>query len=592
MDKSELLTGIQNIPDAISTRLSLLKRGGLPLLPRLLEKMNRLFQVDFTAVRIHLGAESLLFDSPAFASGNHIFLLPEMYRPDLTWSQEIIAHELTHVLQQQQAEAGPADDSVKWIFDEVLEMEATRAGKLAAQGEPIQHRYRSGMGRPTFGIGHLCQTYTVVNSANFATNVPQITVNNPRSHSSYGHSARGIGGDSFVTQVKGGRGALSARSFLRAGNRINYRSYAINNPNLSLRVSQNGEMVIQNCNLNNRQPKVFYATDRIIDESNHRLVLLESNIRLDVLNRQQTLTIGANTLRQVMPRDKQGNLSGLAMNSGDCASVIEKVMGVQGTGGAHSLVPRDVNYLVNLAGLWEFHLANGLNVLIDMGPTIAMDYSSPQNTASTARNIAIRYALNMRAHPNHMHVSNNKLNHFAAPEVGDGFLTNSLRVVPVDAAGNLIAGLGMGITLHTIEDHMKTRANGILFQTLDRRLTWGDHWGGIVAKDGNDVITLENYARDVEDALATDGRYYFQMYNTSAAAPRNQTWHGQWVDGTMQVFGTGLPGLTTPPPPNNNWDSFPIPTHRPASPGARSFTNPISCGVTIPNTRYDAIALN
>ncbi|MGW6745816.1 hypothetical protein ACWGDX_34620 [Streptomyces sp. NPDC055025] len=62
------------------------------------------------------------------------------------------------------------------------------------------------------------------------------------------------------------------------------------------------------------------------------------------------------------------------------------------------------------------------------------------------------------------------------------------------------------------------------------RVLWGFHWGGVVAMDGTDYLTLENYARRAENAggNAADnggGLFYFQMYG--AAAP--DTWHGRWT---------------------------------------------------------------
>ena len=58
---------------------------------------------------------------------------------------------------------------------------------------------------------------------------------------------------------------------------------------------------------------------------------------------------------------------------------------------------------------------------------------------------------------------------------------------------------------------------------------WGEHWGGVIAKDGADTITLENYARNAEDPnydqkTGADPRFYFQMYGSGA-----QSWHEKWA---------------------------------------------------------------
>lgn len=111
--------------------------------------------------------------------------------------------------------------------------------------------------------------------------------------------------------------------------------------------------------------------------------------------------------------------------------------------------------------------------------------------------------------------------------------------------------------------------------------TWGDHYAGVVARDGTDVITLENYARNAEDAgQPPDERYYFQMYQTDPAQP-GDTWHTAWTSTPMQAIPAPVPAVT---PPN------PAPTHRPVTPGARSFTNPLTMRYAPAATRWDAIA--
>lgn len=56
---------------------------------------------------------------------------------------------------------------------------------------------------------------------------------------------------------------------------------------------------------------------------------------------------------------------------------------------------------------------------------------------------------------------------------------------------------------------------------------WSSHYGSVVAKSGDDRITLENYARVAENQGDIGGRtkeYYFQMYGRNAG----QSWHEVW----------------------------------------------------------------
>ncbi|MEU4803818.1 hypothetical protein [Actinosynnema sp. NPDC023587] len=53
------------------------------------------------------------------------------------------------------------------------------------------------------------------------------------------------------------------------------------------------------------------------------------------------------------------------------------------------------------------------------------------------------------------------------------------------------------------------------------------HFASVVARSGNDYITMENFARheSAETLSAGDPQWYFQMYGTEQ---NTQTWHQQW----------------------------------------------------------------
>ena len=133
----------------------------------------------------------------------------------------------------------------------------------------------------------------------------------------------------------------------------------------------------------------------------------------------------------------------------------------------------------------------------------------------------------------------------------------------------------------TYSDHYHLAVGGNPMVVQSSR-TWGSHWAGVVARDGADVVTLENYARTAEDGAIGDPdyRFYFQMYNTNPAVPGN-TWHGTWTTTPMQPIAAPGPAPAAP---------HAAATHEPVSPGALGFANPITMRMTVPDARYDAIA--
>ncbi len=80
-------------------------RGGGRMLPTTLrENMELAFGVDFSRVKIHCGPTpdrlNRHLGSLAFTTGKDIFLRKGFYRPANNRGKEILAHELTHVVQQ------------------------------------------------------------------------------------------------------------------------------------------------------------------------------------------------------------------------------------------------------------------------------------------------------------------------------------------------------------------------------------------------------------------------------------------------------------------------------------------------------------
>ena len=80
------------------------KFGGKPLRPEILQEMNNKFGTDFSRVRIHTGTTAAdlcqRLGAKAFTHGRHIYFNEGQYDPTSAAGKRLLAHELTHVVQQ------------------------------------------------------------------------------------------------------------------------------------------------------------------------------------------------------------------------------------------------------------------------------------------------------------------------------------------------------------------------------------------------------------------------------------------------------------------------------------------------------------
>ncbi|MGG1550290.1 eCIS core domain-containing protein [Paenibacillus ferrarius] len=81
------------------------KQGsGSPMAPDVQAKMESAFNTDFSSVNIHTDSDSSMLNrslgAEAFATGNDVFFREGRYNPDTREGQELLGHELTHVVQQ------------------------------------------------------------------------------------------------------------------------------------------------------------------------------------------------------------------------------------------------------------------------------------------------------------------------------------------------------------------------------------------------------------------------------------------------------------------------------------------------------------
>ena len=110
-------------------------RGGLgrPLPEALQQKMESLFGANFSDVRVHVGAEAPAIGALAFTLGANIYFAPGQYDPASPRGQQLLGHELAHVVQQRQGRVrNPFGTGIAVVQDPGLEAEADRLGQRAA----------------------------------------------------------------------------------------------------------------------------------------------------------------------------------------------------------------------------------------------------------------------------------------------------------------------------------------------------------------------------------------------------------------------------------------------------------------------------
>jgi hypothetical protein len=117
--------------------------GGAPLPAPVQAKMEHAFDADLSSVRVHEGSEAGALGAQAFAQGTDIHFAPGHYDPGSTAGQELIGHELAHVVQQSQGRvtSGRQNKGGAAVNDDPsLEREADEMGARAARGERVGTR--------------------------------------------------------------------------------------------------------------------------------------------------------------------------------------------------------------------------------------------------------------------------------------------------------------------------------------------------------------------------------------------------------------------------------------------------------------------
>lgn len=121
-------------------RLNLAGAVGRAMPDAVKQKMEAFFKADFSNVRIFQGMQAQSIGAHAFTMGSDIYFAPGQYAPDSPRGQQLLGHELAHVVQQRQGRVrAPQGQGTVVVNDLALEAEADRLGsRAAAFRSPVQ----------------------------------------------------------------------------------------------------------------------------------------------------------------------------------------------------------------------------------------------------------------------------------------------------------------------------------------------------------------------------------------------------------------------------------------------------------------------
>lgn len=130
-------------------RLNLAGSVGRAMPDDVRRKMEQVFKADFSDVRIYQGPQAGSIGAHAFTMGSRIYFAPGQYSPNTPRGQQLLGHELTHVLQQRSGRVrAPQGGGMVVVNDHALEAEADRMGVLAASFRPPVQAKMAAPARP------------------------------------------------------------------------------------------------------------------------------------------------------------------------------------------------------------------------------------------------------------------------------------------------------------------------------------------------------------------------------------------------------------------------------------------------------------
>lgn len=139
--------GAFDLDDETTTRINQARGNGQPLESGVQEQMSGALGADFSGVRVHTTGEadqlSQQLGAKAFTTGQDVFFRSGAYSPQSSGGQELIAHELTHVVQQSSGAVGGGSPMTVNAPGDQFEQEADAIAKTVTSAEiapPVQRQ--------------------------------------------------------------------------------------------------------------------------------------------------------------------------------------------------------------------------------------------------------------------------------------------------------------------------------------------------------------------------------------------------------------------------------------------------------------------
>lgn len=136
-----------DVEQSVERQIQTARGGGKPLDDNIRGSMEQGFGADFSGVRVHTGGQAdalnRSLNAKAFTVGNDVFFGKGQYNPGSSSGQQLIAHELTHTVQQSggavQRESSPPSQVVQAKF---VNAKVTWGGRTTFRSEQmVQSQY-------------------------------------------------------------------------------------------------------------------------------------------------------------------------------------------------------------------------------------------------------------------------------------------------------------------------------------------------------------------------------------------------------------------------------------------------------------------
>ena len=138
VDNRSLNAALQRVgedeDEGIQMKADIVNNTGIP--DNVKQKMEDSFGTDFSDVRIHSESpQAPEVGALAYTQGTDIHFAPGQFKPDTSAGQQLLGHELTHVIQQAEGRVQPTTEigGMPVNDNEGLEHEADVLGAKAAQ---------------------------------------------------------------------------------------------------------------------------------------------------------------------------------------------------------------------------------------------------------------------------------------------------------------------------------------------------------------------------------------------------------------------------------------------------------------------------